>query len=469
MKYPLNQHNHRYLEIFMTGLVDAFRRRHHDTWVLTIPLLQNDDPGDDETAAWLQLALRARGIELQLNPQEQALTEFKVECRNLSSGGSCSLILPFGDPAGCAVLAGRCEISLTTLILLKITARFIGSIKVIYKALVVDLDDTLWPGTLAEEGPERIKARLAGAEGRPYIRFMHCIAALAAELGIFIALCTHNDEALVTAFIDSLPASLFPLKGQTDCLTADFNDKSRSIARLAAELGITSDAVVFIDDNAVIRAEVRQNLPEVLVLDWQDHDDLLTLIQAGCLFDRPEWSLHARRRRASLKILKAARARSYLVDFKLQVSADPDGRESSRLYARSNQFKLNECLDFAPDSVSQIFACLLGDRAEICAAVTIKSTPRELIVCNWAISCRFFAIGLEERMLLYFWDIARGRRILLHYVPGESNLKVRELLARCGGMFRQQQDGSGQRMEFTPDAEDLRLLAGSTRLELGSV
>ena len=46
--------------------------------------------------------------------------------------------------------------------------------------------------------------------------------------------------------------------------------KSAAIAAITAELGLTADAVAFVDDDAMERAEVSFRLPDVLVLAPQD-------------------------------------------------------------------------------------------------------------------------------------------------------------------------------------------------------
>jgi len=62
---------------------------------------------------------------------------------------------------------------------MKSVAKIICEIKILYKAIVLDLDDTLWAGTLSEVGIEQIEKNMNSFEGEPFIYFMRFIKSLA--------------------------------------------------------------------------------------------------------------------------------------------------------------------------------------------------------------------------------------------------------------------------------------------------
>lgn len=107
--------------------------------------------------------------------------------------------------------------------------------------------------------------------------------------------------------IDKLNEKEFPLKDQIDCIIANYNDKSKNIKAIAQQLSILTNACVFIDDNPLVRDEVRQNLPEVFVPDWDNHDELITLLVTCCVFDRFELSLKSRNRKRLYAVLQQER------------------------------------------------------------------------------------------------------------------------------------------------------------------
>lgn len=225
---------------------------------------------------------------------------------------------------------------------MQIISQIMCKSKIVYKAVILDLDDTIWKGTLAEDGIDAIKQNLLSNDAIPFIGFMRFIQALAKELGLYIAICSRNDNEKVLSAIDRLDENEFPLKGQIDCIVANYNDKSKNIKAIAQKLSILTSACVFIDDNKIVRDEVRQNLPEVFVPDWDNHDELLTLLLTCGVFDRFELSLKSRNRKRLYAVLQQEREKSYLPQLLVKVSDDINHVEAMRLYAKSNQFKFSE-------------------------------------------------------------------------------------------------------------------------------
>ena len=56
-------------------------------------------------------------------------------------------------------------------------------------------------------------------------------------------------------------------------------------------------SIVFIDDNKIVRDEVKQKVTEVFVPEWANHNELVTQLIAGCIFERVELSLNSQNRR----------------------------------------------------------------------------------------------------------------------------------------------------------------------------
>lgn len=213
---------------------------------------------------------------------------------------------------------------------MQIISQIICKSKTIYKAIILDLDDTIWKGTLAEDGIDTIKQNLHANDAIPFVGFMRFIQVLAKELGIYIAICSRNDSEKVLSAIDSLDENEFPLKSQIDCIVANYNDKSKNIKAVAKKLSILTNACVFIDDNHIVRDEVRQNLPEVFVPDWDSHDELLTLLLTCGVFDRFELSLKSRNRKQLNAVLQQERKKNHLPQLFVKVSNDINHVEAMR-------------------------------------------------------------------------------------------------------------------------------------------
>jgi HAD superfamily phosphatase (TIGR01681 family) len=154
------------------------------------------------------------------------------------------------------------------------------------KLLVLDLDDTLWGGIVGDIGWENLQLGGHDAVGEAFVDFQHAVKALTAR-GIVLGIVSKNTERVALDAIDTHPQMVLR---RTDFVgwRINWQDKAQNIADLAAELHLGLQSVVFIDDNPVERARVRDALPEVFVPDWPEDKLLYTERFLGLrCFDAP--------------------------------------------------------------------------------------------------------------------------------------------------------------------------------------
>jgi FkbH-like protein len=154
------------------------------------------------------------------------------------------------------------------------------------KLLIVDLDDTLWGGIVGDVGWEGL--RLGGHDGigEAFVDFQRAIKQLKRR-GVVLGIASKNEESVALEAMRKHPEMILR---EDDFVgwKINWNDKAKNIADLASELNLGLQSVVFIDDNPIERARVRDALPEVLVPEWPD-DKLLypsTFARLRC-FDTP--------------------------------------------------------------------------------------------------------------------------------------------------------------------------------------
>jgi FkbH-like protein len=116
------------------------------------------------------------------------------------------------------------------------------------KVVVWDLDETVWTGTLAEDGAQGVTLK---PEAAAAIRALD-------ERGVLQSVASKNDRAEAMAALTTLGLDGYFLHPQID-----WGPKSQSVARIAAALGVGLDSFVFIDDQAFERAEVIARHPAV--------------------------------------------------------------------------------------------------------------------------------------------------------------------------------------------------------------
>ena len=133
------------------------------------------------------------------------------------------------------------------------------------KALVLDLDNTLYAGVLGEDGIHGVK---------PY----HEVQARIAELGrqgFLLALASKNEEEDVLELFRERRD--FALAWEDFAAAAiNWRPKAENIAYFANALNIGTDSVLFVDDNPGERLHAAKALPELFVLEADGPEETLT-------------------------------------------------------------------------------------------------------------------------------------------------------------------------------------------------
>ena len=140
------------------------------------------------------------------------------------------------------------------------------------KCLVLDLDNTLWGGILGEDGPNGI-ALGGDYPGKAFLYFQHCLEELNKQ-GIILSVCSKNNIDDVMQLWDEHPDNILNQKHFASC-KINWMNKASNIQQIAEDLNISTDSMVFIDDNPAERALIQKMLPEVIVPDFPEQPYLL--------------------------------------------------------------------------------------------------------------------------------------------------------------------------------------------------
>jgi FkbH-like protein len=121
-----------------------------------------------------------------------------------------------------------------------------------WKCIVWDLDNTLWEGTLIEDGPEKIRIRQEVVD----------IIKETDRRGILHSVASKNNHDDAFKVLRMCGLDDYFLHPQIN-----WQPKSQSISRIAQLLNIGVETLAFVDDQPFEREEVRSALPEVCVID----------------------------------------------------------------------------------------------------------------------------------------------------------------------------------------------------------
>ena len=323
------------------------------------------------------------------------------------------------------------------------------------KAIVTDLDNTLWGGVIGEDGPERIKIGRETPEGAVYSDLQRYLAALASR-GILLAVASKNDEAIAESGLNHPDSVLKKTDFAVFC--ANWRPKSDNIRDIARQLNIGLDSLVFLDDNPVERAQVALELPMVAIPDiGEDCTGYVRHLERNGWFDPATVSIDDLARSSyyagnAAREELAAAADSYgefLLSLAMQAEIAPFNplylERLTQLINKTNQFNLTT-LRLTQTEVSAridspqwltLYARLadrFGDNGLVAALSGIIQKDC-LEIDLWLMSCRVLKRELEKAMLDELVRHCRQRgiaNIIGRYRPSGKNAMVSQLYAELG-------------------------------------
>src|SRR5262249_15330550 len=221
------------------------------------------------------------------------------------------------------------------------------------KCIVLDLDNTLWGGVIGEDGLAGIQLG-ADAPGNAFVAFQRELEKLWRR-GILLAVCSKNNPEDAQLAMDTHPDMV--LRGSHFAAQRiNWQPKALNIREIAAELNIGLDSLVFLDDNPAERAQVRAELPQVLVPDLpiDPADYPACLLELG-VFDTLALTAEDRQRNQQYADQKARRAAEaatasggsvddYLADLNVVVEIESANEMTlariAQLTNKTNQFNM---------------------------------------------------------------------------------------------------------------------------------
>jgi FkbH-like protein len=314
------------------------------------------------------------------------------------------------------------------------------------KILCTDLDNTLWGGILGEDGVDGI---LTGTSypGNCYLEYQKYLKQLSSR-GILLAAVSKNNESDVREAFQVRSSDLTLTLDDFVALKISWNEKAASLRELADELSLGLDSFVFVDDNPVECAAIRQQLPQVLVLEapvtepWK----LVELLAQQSAFDativtEEDISRHgeyrAQAQRAELARSVGSRdeflaSMGIICTFQSALLA-PLSR-ATQLLAKTNQFNLTtrrrsaaEVEEFSSAAGGQAVVVRVRDRFGDAGVVGLALARNEGGTCfidSLLLSCRVIGRGIETALLAHIAGNAvrsGARRLVGEFVPTKKN------------------------------------------------
>jgi FkbH-like protein len=272
---------------------------------------------------------------------------------------------------------------------------------------------------IGDDGLEGIIIGEGSAAGEAHLALQRYAKQLK-ERGVILAVCSKNDAKTAEAAFHEHPEMLLR-RSDIAVFLANWDDKAENLKAIAIRLNIGIDSLVFVDDNPVERARIRQSLPAVAVPELPD--DAAHYVR--CLSDAGYFEAVAftseDRHRAEFYAANAERETllgstqsmdGFLRGLEMSVVYGPfttvDHARIVQLFNKTNQFNATtrrytseEITHLAgmPNVLTLQFRLLdrIGDNGLVSAMILRPTANKEKVleIENWVMSCRAFGRRLE--------------------------------------------------------------------------
>lgn len=323
------------------------------------------------------------------------------------------------------------------------TVRQIDSVKIV----IIDLDDTLWRGVIAEESIIDHGFLLEGL----HLGFVEALSFLK-KRGILLAISSKNDHEKIERIWNEVFGDNFPLSNFAS-VKINWNSKSENIRDILSETNLLARNAVFIDDNPREREEVSSVFKDIRVLGadpyairrvllWSSETQVASVTEESSRRTEMIQKQIARDTEKS-KVSRDEFLQSLNVKMKMHCISDDNHQlfpRSVELVNKTNQFNTTgqrwtpqEFLSFLKEG-GIIYAFEVEDRFTKYGAVII-SLVQKSDVHIFVMSCR--VIGLEVEIAALASIANDAKRFGLGHLKGytrvtDANVLSRDLFSRAG-------------------------------------
>lgn len=326
------------------------------------------------------------------------------------------------------------------------------------KLLIVDADNTLWGGVIGEDGLGGIVLS-DDYPGRVYREFQKVLKRLK-EQGVILALASKNNPADIDAVFETHDAMILR-KEDFAAMQVGWNPKSEMIAAITAQMHLTPDSAVFIDDSAAECAEVSASLPGVTVIRLPEElPDIPFVLDRRNLFPVTALTLEDRTRTAMLQAEEARENAEtglsrdeFLKSLDLHMTFTPlheiQMARAVQLIGKTNQFNLttirrseSELRALMADGRHLVFTMSLtdkfGDYGLVGLAILERDNGTTFNIDTLLMSCRALGRGAESaflKCLAYGASQNGAKAVSGRFIPTDKNAPAATLYADHGFVY----------------------------------
>jgi FkbH-like protein len=334
----------------------------------------------------------------------------------------------------------------------------------IAKVLVLDLDNTLWGGTVGEDGMAGVKLGIEHP-GAAYQALQRVLLDLYRR-GILLAVCSKNNSEDALAVLREHPGMVLRQE-HFAAMRINWQPKSQNLREIADELNLGLDALAYLDDDPIERERVIQEIPEVWVIDpGTQPTEFARVVRETPLFERLSLSeedlqrgeLYAAQQQRRAFQGTCASPETFYHSLQQEVDVALVNRATlarvAQLTRKTNQFNMTtrryteqQIQELSERPGWQVLSMRVRDRFADNGLVGVAITRDDLDsleIDTFLLSCRVIGRTVETAFLAYIVQQARARGLL--FVRGEciftkKNIPARDFYRRNGFQCLEESDG----------------------------
>lgn len=323
------------------------------------------------------------------------------------------------------------------------TAQYLGLkiipsiLKPALKAIVLDLDNTLYKGIIGEDGIENIV---------PYNRLQRKLKEFK-EQGFLLCISSKNEEQDVKKLFYTRNDFILNWNDFTS-VKVNWNAKSDNIVEIAKELNIGTDSILFIDDNIAEIENVKAVIGDIHSIIATDEETTLRYLDLyPCLIKNSiskedlirSKDLQANKERQELA--KTLSKEEYFKKLGIQIELTLNDKDNinriAELLNKTNQFILSykrynitEVEKLLNSSDSCVVTAKMSDKLSdsgIIAILIAKKESSDLIVDELTFSCRALGRNIEDIVISKMLSMAKDylhttSKVSINYQKGPRNV-----------------------------------------------
>lgn len=322
------------------------------------------------------------------------------------------------------------------------------------KALVLDLDNTLWGGVVGDDGVSGIGIGKETSMGQVYYEFQEYVKAHK-DLGILLCVNSKNDHENALTGLNHPEGALKP--DDFVIIKANWENKDDNIISIAEELNVLPESFVFADDNPVERDIVESQIKGIAVPIMDGAENYIKTIDKSGYFEVTNFSDDDIKRNemyvANAKRAKLNKNFKNYEEYLMSLEMEAEIKEFEDIYLpritqltnKSNQFNLTT-KRYQEQEIKHVMSSKnhiglygklkdkFGDNG-IITVVIGKQENKSLHMELWLMSCRVLKRDMEFAMMDDIVSRAKQKgieKIIGYYYKTTKNNMVSDFYAKFG-------------------------------------